>query len=128
MLTALSGIFTFIPTGCAYRLPAGDPPSHETVRILVPSPEQYVFSVNTGSTVSYAVPANGRVTMVIPGYRPSCGVYLFDNIKVGGDEDILKVWSISIKHNGKVVRNISLRKLRSFPTDQDGYRILKIND
>jgi hypothetical protein len=113
-------------TGCAYRLPAFAPPSQEMVRIVASTPEQFTVQVNTGTVNNYDVPNDGRIKVGIPPYRPSCGVYLFNTLKVGGYGDPLKSWTVSINRNGKTVRTLSLRATQKLPTDEAGYRIVRI--
>jgi hypothetical protein len=72
------------------------------------------------------VPHDGRIKVGIPSYRPRCGVYLFDAIKVGGYGDPLNSWIVSVTHNGKTVRTQSLRVTRKSPTDEAGYHIVRI--
>ena len=113
---------------CAYRLPAFVPPSQELIRTAANAPEQYAVRVNTGTMTAYDVPQDGRIKVGAPPYRPSCGIYLFNAIKVGGYGDPLKKWGLLISHNGKTVRNLSLRDMQGFPTDETGYHIVKIAD
>ena len=114
-------------SSCAYRLPAFVPPSQELIRITANAPEQYAVQVNTGTMTDYDVQHDGRLKIGVPSYRPSCGVYLFNAIKVGGyGDDPLKTWSLSISRNGKTVRNLSLRDMQKFPTDEAGYHIVKM--
>ena len=113
-------------SSCAYRLPAFVPPSQELIRISANAPEQYAVQVNTGTMADYDVPHDGRLKIGVPPYRPSCGVYLFNEIKVGGYGDQLKSWSLSIRRNGKTLRNLSLRDMQKFPTDEAGYHIVKM--
>lgn len=93
-VSLLASVLLF--TSCAYRLPAASPPSQERIRIVANAPEQYGVQVNTGTVTQYIVPHDGRFKIGIPSYRPSCGVYLFDAIKVGGYSDPLASWSISV--------------------------------
>lgn len=76
--------------------------------------------------VEAAVPHDGRVKVEIPWYRPSCGVYLFDAIKIRGYGDPLKSWTVSVTRNGKTVRKQSLRDTQKSPTDEAGYHIVRI--
>jgi hypothetical protein len=115
-------------TGCAYRLPAFAPPSQELVRIVASTPEQYTVQVNTGTVNDYEVPNDGRIKVGIPPYRSSCGVYLFNAVKVGGFGDPLKSWTVSINRNGEPVRTLSLRATQKLPTDDAGYRIVRIGN
>jgi hypothetical protein len=112
--------------GCAYRLPPFTPASQELIHIVAGTPEQYTGQVNTGGVRDYDVPHDGRSKIGIPPYRRSCGVYLFDVIKVGGDADPLKSWVVAVVHSGKTVRKQSLLVTRKFPTDDAGYHIVKI--
>ena len=113
-------------TGCAYRLPGVAPPSQQLVRIVANAPEQYTVQVNTGAVTEYDVPHDGRIQIGIPSYRPSCGVYLFNAIKVRGYGDPLNRWIVSITRNGKIVRKQSLRVTQKSPTDEAGYHMMRI--
>ena len=113
-------------SGCAYRLPPFVPPTTELVSIVAPAPEQYVVNANMVEATSLNVPHDGRVRITVPLYR-SCGVYLFNVIKVRQANVLPKEWNITVSRNGETVRIVSLSKLRKLPTNQDGYRILKIN-
>ena len=112
--------------GCAYRLPTIAPPSQQLVRIDATAPEQYTVQVNAGTVKEYDVPHDGRIKVGIPSYRPSCGVYLFNAIKVRGYGDPLKGWIVSVTRNGKTVRRQSLRVTQKSPTDEAGYHIVRI--
>jgi hypothetical protein len=112
--------------GCAYRLPTIAPPSQQLVRLVAIAPEQYTVQVNTGTVKEYDVPHDGRVEVGIPSYRPSCGVYLFNVIKVRGYGDPLKGWIVSVTSNGKTVRKQSLRATQKSPTDEAGYHMMRI--
>lgn len=84
------------------------------------------MQVNTETAKQYDVPQDGRIAVDIPSYRPPCGVYLFNTIKVGGDGDPLKTWTVSITRNGKTVRKQSLRATQKSPKDEAGYHLVKI--
>lgn len=112
--------------GCAYRLYAPTPPSYGLIRIDTDSPGQYSVQVNTRTVKQYNVPHEGRIAIDIPSYRPTCGVYLFDAIKLWGGSDPLKTWTVSISRNGKTVRKQSLRATQKSPADDAGYHIVRI--
>lgn len=114
--------------GCAFALPAPTPPSQEQVRIIAKAPEQYALQVKTWAARDYVVPHEGNVNIDIPSYRRTCGVYLFNAIKVGGDKSPLGSWSLLITRNGKPVRELSLQALRELKTDPAGYHMLKVRD
>jgi hypothetical protein len=126
-LTAIFVLLALMLVGCAYRLPPYAPPSTEGVRIIAAAPEQYILNVNMGDTTSLSVPHDGRVRVTLPAYR-SCGVYLFSVIKIHGENDVFKDWNITVSRNGKIFRKVSWSKLKSLPTDQEAYHILKINN
>lgn len=112
--------------GCAYRMPIVVPPSQQLVSIVAAAPEQYRVQVNTETVDEYNVPHDGRIRVAIPPYRPTCGVYLFNVIKVRGYGDPLKSWTVSVNRNGTTVRKQSLRATQKSPTDGAGYHIIKI--
>jgi hypothetical protein len=111
---------------CAYRLPAFAPPSQGLIHIVADAPEQYSVQVNAGTVKEYDVPHDGRIKVGIPAYRPSCGVYLFNAIKVRGYGDPLNSWIVSITRNGKTVRKQSLRVTQKSATDEAGYHVVRI--
>ncbi len=113
-------------TSCAYRLYGSFPPSQERIKIIASAPQEYVLAVDTGEVTEIQVPADGRVLAGVPAYRPRCGVYPFNEIKVGGFGDPLKNWHISATHAGRTVRKLSLRQVRALPVDEAGYRLLKL--
>lgn len=123
LTVSLIGAVLTLP-GCAYRLYMA-PPSQRLIRIVADSPEKYSVQVNTGTVKEYDVPHDGRITVQIPAYRPPCGVYLFNAIKVGGYGDPLNNWIVSITRNGKMVRKQSLGAMQKSPTDDAGYHIVK---
>jgi hypothetical protein len=133
--------------GCTYRLYAPNPPSQERIRIVAKYPDRYTLHVeervptgrdsadgnalhtHVAHATNYQVPSDGRVTMMIPAFRPTCGVYLFNRIKVGGGgDDALKEWEISVLYEVRTLRTLSLKELKELPTDAEGYRLLKIPD
>ncbi len=84
------------------------------------------MQVDTGVVREYDVPHDGRVKVEIPPYRRSCGVYLFNAIKVGGYADPFNSWIVLVTHKGKTVRKQSLRATQKSPTDEAGYHIMRI--
>jgi hypothetical protein len=112
--------------GCAYRLPVITPASQTPIHIVANVPEQYAVRVDTGTLKDYDVPHDGRIQIGIPAYRPTCGIYLFNEIKVGGYADPLKSWTISVTRNGKTVRKQSFRVMQKSPSDESGYHILGV--
>ena len=128
ILAFVGGSLTFALEGCVYRLPVISPPSQERLRIIARSPDLYVVHVDVGHVTDYPVPADGKVRIGIPAYRPSCGVYLFNAIKVGGADDPLGTWAISVTSGGRSLRMLSVKKVEKLTTDSDGYHLLKLSD
>ena len=124
LTVSLIGAVLTLPA-CTYRLYMV-PRSQRLIRILADSPEKYSVQVNTGTVKEYDVPRDGRITVEIPAYRPPCGVYLFNAIKVGGYGDPLNNWIVSVTRDGKTVRMQSLRVTQKSPTDEAGYHIVRI--
>jgi hypothetical protein len=114
-------------SGCAYRLPGSVPLSQEQIKVIAKSPSSLTIHINTGEASARRVPADGRITVNVPAFRPSCGVYLFDWIRVGGS-DPLRDWTIAVSSKNKVLRTLSFRKLKALPTDAGGFHLLKVPD
>ena len=112
--------------GCAYRLPAPTPPTQDRIRVVATVPGQYVLRVQTGTVTDIPVPADGRVTVNVPAYHMPCEVYLFNEIRVGGNDDPLQRWKLLVIHDGKVVRRVSLRQVQALNADPAGYRLLDV--
>jgi len=127
-LTVVGGALTFGLEGCTYQLHVISPPSQERVRIIAKSPDLYVVHVDVDHVTDYPVPADGRVIVGIPAYRPSCGPYLFNLIKVGGAGDPLETWVITVTSGDRTLRKLSIRQMKKLTTDSDGYRLPKLSD
>jgi len=114
--------------GCAYRLYAPSPPVSERIRIIGESPDRFSVRVNAGYVSDYPVPKDGRITVTIPGERPSCGVYFFNMIKVGGGNYRKQTSVITVTEGSKTVQEFSRKQLAALNTDSAGYRLLTISD
>jgi hypothetical protein len=142
-----AAILTFGCDACTYRLYAPLPPSEERLKILAKNPERYVLHIqerafpeensersNATRTrvfheTNYEIPSNGLVTIRIPAYRPDCGVYLFNWIKLGGSgNDALKLWEVTVLSGVQPVRVLSLEQVRDLPSDAAGFRLLRASD
>lgn len=134
----------FFCEGCAYRLYAPLPPSTERLRVVANNPEHYRLHIQERAIpedksertphtrvfheTDYAIPSNGLVTITIPAYRPDCGVYLFNWVKVGGGGDsTLKLWELTVLSEMRPVRVLSLNQVRDLPSDTAGYRLISVS-
>jgi hypothetical protein len=124
-LLCVVGVALLCLEGCAYRLYAPSPPVRELIKIVDKSPNSFIVHVGLGTT-DYQVPSDGRLVVMVPGYRPSCGVYLFDWIKVGGGKYPTDAPAITVMGKNKIVRRLSVKQITSLPIDSDGYRLLTI--
>lgn len=115
-------------TGCAYRLPPAVPPTKELLLVRSKLLQHYSVRVEADDTNDYEVPKDGRIAFGVPGYRSPCGVYLFNALKVGGNDDPLKAWRVSILRNQKIVKRLTVRAIIELPTDDAGYHVLTVSD
>ncbi len=127
-------VLCFALEGCMYRILWQDA-SREKIRVVGNAPELYVVHVDTSYSVrnrygmqqfdrvtDYQVPADGRVVVGIPAYRPNCDVYLFNWIKLWGGDGPVESWAISVTSGGRTVRRLPVKHV----TDSDGYRLLSL--
>jgi hypothetical protein len=107
--------------GCSYRLPVITPASQQRFKVLAKSPELYAIRVHSDQTADYPAASDGTVIVNVPAYRPSCGVYLFDKIKVGGGNVDL---NFSLMRQGKVVQRFSFAQIRRLRINADGAHLI----
>ena len=127
-VTSLGLTAALVLQGCMYALPAPTPPAEEQVRVIAASPSSYVLRLRTWSEKDYDIPVDGSVTLDIPSHRPTCRVYLFGVVKVGGGKDPMEAWRLDILRGGKTVQSWPLDRLYKLPPDASGYRTLKIDN
>jgi len=110
-------------TGCVYALRPGNNPSQQKLCLHSASPANYIIRVV--DTNDFPVAADGRVTINIPTLRRGCDTYLFGFIKLSdGSPEHLK--AIHVLRDEKIVRKLSLEKLKKLPTDTEGYHTLDL--
>ena len=127
-MVVVGGVLSFACEGCTYRLYAYHPPSQERVKIIARSPNLYAVHVDPVDKKAYPVPADGKILVSIPTYRPTCGVYLFNQIKIGGTHDPLGTWAVTVTSGRRTARKLSIRQMQHLMTDSDGYRLLSVPD
>ena len=139
-LIVIVGVLSFTLEGCMYRILWHDA-SREKIRVVGNAPELHVVHVDTSYSVrnrygmqqfdrvtDYQVPADGRVVVGIPAYRPNCDVYLFNWIKLWGGDGPEESWAISVTSGGRTIRRLPVKHVKKLRTDSDGYRLLKLPD
>lgn len=113
----------FLLTGCVYGLRPGYPPSQQKLSLQTASPTNYLVRV-AGSN-DFPVALDGRVTIDVPTLPRGCDTYLFGFIKLN-DGSPERVRAIHVLKDGKVVRKLSLEKLKSLPVDSEKYHLLDV--
>jgi hypothetical protein len=111
-------------SGCSYGLRKFNAPSQEKLQIqTVAATNCTVRIVGADKTETFSPAADGRVTLDVPRLPRGCDVHLFGFIKIedGGPENVS---AIHVLRGDKVVRKLSLTKLRKLPVDAKGYHIL----
>ena len=139
-LVVIVGVLSLGLESCVYRT-YSHPASRERVRLIGRSPDVSVVRVDTSYSVrhrsgiqqfdrvtDYQVPADGRVVVGIPAYRPNCDVYLFNWIKLWGGDGPVESWAISVTSGGRAVRRLPIKHVKKLRTDSDGYRLLRLSD
>jgi hypothetical protein len=116
----------FILAGCAYRLPVPMLPSQQRLKVVSASPDAYVLRLRIREPRDYQVPADGRVTLDIPGYRAACSVYLFDKLRIQGGANPFTARTIDVVVGGKITRQLSLNEISALPADAEGYHLLTV--
>jgi len=111
---------------CAYRRTAPTLPSRQRLRVAVASPEAYDLRLRIGEPRDYRVPADGRVTLDVPSYRAGCSVYLFDKLRIRGEDNPFTAKTIDVVAGGKTIRRLSLKEISALPVDPEGYHLLAV--
>jgi hypothetical protein len=113
-------------TGCGYALHTVRPAAQIRLKIVAASPEGYRLRLRIREPREYAVPADGRVTLDVPAYRPPCTLYLFGRLAVPNHSDPYTAKTLDVLARGKNVRQLSLKKVSALPLDGDRYRVLRL--
>src|SRR6476620_11844455 len=90
-------IVSLISTGCAYALQPVILPSQYRLKVAANTPTRYSVRLRVPTPHEYPVPADGRVTLDIPAYRPGCKVYIFGGIKIGGASDPFTARAVDLR-------------------------------
>lgn len=110
--------------GCVHADGPYNQPSQEKLRLESKAPKAYTVQVADKAEVP--VGADGRIVIEIPRLQRSHKTYLFGIAKVG-ESSTEDVAAIALKKDGRTVRKLSLNDLKHFPTDSEGYRVLKVD-
>ena len=116
----------FASAGCAYRLHVPILPSQQNLKVDAASPEAYLLRLRIREPRDYRVPADGRVTLDVPAYRPGCGVYLFDIVRIHRGANPFTAKTVDVVAGGKIIRQLSLKEISALPVDREGYHLLAV--
>ena len=119
-------ILNFTLAGCACSLPAPRLASQQRLRVVSPSPENFVLRLRIREPRDYRVPTDGRVTLDIPAYRAGCSEYLFGKLRIQRGADPFTAKNIDVAISGKITRQLSLKEISALPTDAEGYHLLTV--
>jgi hypothetical protein len=124
LLVALLSLLSF---GCALALHPVMPASEERVRLVAPSPGQYSIrtSFDFDQRKDYPVPADGRLILFLPSYRPPCGMYIF-KFRVGGGRSGRRSGMVTVLRGNEAIRTLSWEKFGKLNVDPDGFRVLTL--
>jgi len=112
--------------GCSYALPPVTRPTQVRLKIVANSPEIYSARLRIGEPHEYRVPADGRVTLDVPGYRAGCTVNLLGILNLPNHLDPYTAKTLDLSTGGKTTRQLSLEKVSALPLDADGYHLLRL--
>lgn len=110
-------------TGCVHADGPYSRPLQQKLRLQSEAPQTYAVQVADG--VAVPVSADGRVVVEIPRLQRCRTAYLFGIVKVREDfpEDAV---ALVVKKEGRIVKKLSLNELKALPTDDEGYKLLKV--
>jgi hypothetical protein len=117
LVILLAGILS--QTCCGYAL-WGDAPSKLRLHLNTPAPSRYAIRVVLGT--QYTPDQNGKVIVDMPGIR-ECDKVPLGIMALRRTHDYR---GIRIESGGKVVRRVSLAKLRALPLDEESYHVLTL--
>ena len=117
-------ILILTSSGCALALHPVTPPAQVRVKIVVESPQSYGVRLRVSEAHDYRVPADGRVTVDVPAYRPACSTYLF-GIKLRNGWDPYTAKTLDLFKGSQTARRLSLKQVYALPLDAEGYHLLK---
>lgn len=121
----VAALFLVLCTGCVYRRIPPPPPYTYRLKLVTPSPERYSISLVDRQLL---LDSNGAANFVYSAGAFGCSVYLFDKIPVRYARNTSKVKVISVQSSGEVVRRLSIADLWKLPQDQNGNRLLRVDD
>ena len=110
-------------SGCVHADGPYNQPSQEKLRLESKAPQTY--SVQVADKTEVPVATDGRVIVEVPRIQRGHTTYLFGVAKVS-ESAPENVAAIILKKDGRTVRKFSLNDLKTFPTDSEGYRLLKV--
>jgi hypothetical protein len=113
-----------LTNGCVLALPGYNDPFNEKLRVVGDAPSQFDVSIEGSDLGQLAVPEDGRLLLEFPVLPRECSTY-FLGIRVE-DRSVTGRKLIHISRDGRVVKKLSVNKLRKLPVDASGYHLLRM--
>ena len=122
--TVLLAIAIASSGGCVLALPGYNEPFEERLAIIAPHPGSYEIALDGSEVPPTRVPSDGKTVLHFPVLPRHCSTF-FLGIKVK-DRSVAHRKLILLLRDGRVVRKLSVDKLRSLPVDPAGYHQLRL--
>jgi len=110
--------------GCVIALPTYNRPFDERVAIVAAEPSSYQIVIEGSRDETIVVPADGRTVVHFPVLPRECSTF-FLGIRVD-DRRVEARKIISIVRGGRLVKKLSVNRLRKLPVDSDGYHRVRL--
>lgn len=120
-------VLPFLVSGCAIAKRVGSPSTEVALRVRTAQPQHYLVRVAGQQSADYPVAADGLVKFTVPAFAGGCDMYLFDVIKIqDGSAEKLRV--VEVRHEGRVIRRLSLSQIANLMRDEAGYSIVRVGE
>ncbi len=110
--------------GCVLALPGYNEPFEERLAIIAPDPGTYEVALDGSEVPAKRVPPDGKTVLYFPVLPRHCSTFLL-GIKIK-DRSVEQRKLILFMREGRVVRRLSVNKLRRLPIDPEGYYQLRL--
>lgn len=130
-LTSTSAVFSaflLMFCGCVNSLHPYNTPSDQTLKIVSPTPQEYVLRVNdalNGRYKDYQVGSDSVVNFHVPSLPRGCAVRFLGVVKIA-DNRPEDVRAIELLKDGKSIRKLSLDDIAKLELDSNGVACVKL--
>lgn len=120
---ALLGV-AFVANGCVLVLPGYNTPFSEKMVVLAKDPSAFSVQIEDGGQGSLPVAEDGRLILEFPVLPRECSTYLLGVRLKERSVEARKI--IHIVRDGRVVKKLSVNRLRRLPPDEQGFHRVKV--